>query len=231
MGMFDGKTIVVTGATGNLGVAVSRHLADEGATLILMARNKVAVAELAKQLGASHTAITVDLADPDATMATGSTLPPVDAIAALAGGFAMGKTVLQTNANDWQAMRDINVQTMLNVIAAFVPKMIERRAGKIVTVGAAAAQSGKAKMGPYIAAKSEVMRITETLAAELGPYGINVNSVLPTVIDTPQNRTAMPKADPSHWVAPQSLAAFIAFLMSPQAEAINGALIPVAGRT
>jgi NAD(P)-dependent dehydrogenase (short-subunit alcohol dehydrogenase family) len=68
------------------------------------------------------------------------------------------------------------------------------------------------------------------MAGELGQYGINVNSVLPTIIDTPQNRKAMPKADPSHWVAPQALANVIAFLMSPQAEAINGALIPVSGR-
>jgi NAD(P)-dependent dehydrogenase (short-subunit alcohol dehydrogenase family) len=85
-------------------------------------------------------------------------------------------------------------------------------------------------MGSYGAAKSTVMRVTESAAAELKAHGINVNAVLPSILDTPENREAMPDADPRDWVSPQSLAAVIAFLASPEAEAINGALIPVTGR-
>jgi NAD(P)-dependent dehydrogenase (short-subunit alcohol dehydrogenase family) len=98
-----------------------------------------------------------------------------------------------------------------------------------VNVGAYAAQKGVAAMGAYVAAKSAVIRITETMAAELREKNINVNCVLPTIIDTPENRAAMPKSDPLRWVAPQDLAAVIVFLASDAARAIHGAAIPVTG--
>lgn len=229
---FEGKTVLVTGAAGNLGRAVAKLLADAGASLILVGRNETAIGKLAHQLGPIHVALAVDLADADSVKGklSAAGLLPVYAVCALAGGFSMGKAVHEAHADDWKKMRQLNVETLLNVVAAVIPTMIERRVGKIVTVGAMVAQAGKARMGPYIVAKSEVMRITETMAGELGQFGINVNSVLPSTIDTPENRTAMPKADPSRWVAPESLAAVIAFLISPEAAAINGALIPVTGR-
>jgi NAD(P)-dependent dehydrogenase (short-subunit alcohol dehydrogenase family) len=84
-------------------------------------------------------------------------------------------------------------------------------------------------MGPYAAAKSAVIRLTEAMSAESREHGINVNCVLPTTIDTPENRRAMPKADPARWVDPADLAGIIAFLASPAARAIHGAAIPVTG--
>jgi len=84
-------------------------------------------------------------------------------------------------------------------------------------------------MGPYAASKSAVMRVTESASAELKSHGINVNSVLPSIIDTPENRDAMPKADPAKWVTPESLAGVIAFLCSDDAKDIHGALVPVTG--
>ncbi len=84
-------------------------------------------------------------------------------------------------------------------------------------------------MAAYVAAKSAVIRMTEAMSAELREKNINVNCVLPTIIDTPENRRAMPDADPSHWVAPGDLAQVIVFLASPQARAVHGAAIPVTG--
>src|SRR3546814_10231768 len=84
-------------------------------------------------------------------------------------------------------------------------------------------------MGAYCASKAAAMRITESAAAELRPLGINVNGVLPTILDTPENRAAMPDADPAHWVALDDLAATIAFLASDDARAVHGALLPVTG--
>jgi NAD(P)-dependent dehydrogenase (short-subunit alcohol dehydrogenase family) len=84
-------------------------------------------------------------------------------------------------------------------------------------------------MGAYCAAKSAVIRLTESMAAELRERNVNVNCVLPTTLDTPVNRAAMPKADPSRWVRPDDLAQTIVFLASPAARAIHGAAIPVAG--
>lgn len=234
MRRFDGSIVLVTGAAGNLGRAVAGRLAEEGACLILMDRDREAVSDLANALGSAHFAAALDLTDREAVAGAvaeaSRKLGPVDALCAIAGGFAMGKPVHETNAGDWQAMQDINLATLLCALAAVTPGMIERKAGKIVTVGAAAALSGKPNMGPYTAAKSSVMRVTESAASELKGFGINVNAVLPSVIDTPQNRQAMPDADTDRWVRPEALAAVIAFLISPDADSITGALIPVTGR-
>ena len=99
----------------------------------------------------------------------------------------------------------------------------------MINVGAFSAQRGLAKMGAYIAAKSAVIRLTESMSAELRDKHINVNCVLPTIIDTPENRADMPDADPARWVAPQDLANVIAFLASDAARAIHGAALPVTG--
>jgi NAD(P)-dependent dehydrogenase (short-subunit alcohol dehydrogenase family) len=147
----------------------------------------------------------------------------------LAGGFTMGRAVHQTDPATWQQMFDINVGTMLSSAASVVPVMQRQKRGYIVNVGAASAQRGAAKMGAYIASKSALMRITESMAAELRDDGIHVNAVLPTIIDTPANRNAMPKADHTRWVAPAALADVIGFLASDAARSLHGALIPVSG--
>ena len=84
-------------------------------------------------------------------------------------------------------------------------------------------------MGAYAASKASVMRLTESMAAELRERGINVNAVLPTIIDTPQNRKDMPDADPAKWVAPEALSDVVMFLASDASRAVHGALLPVTG--
>jgi NAD(P)-dependent dehydrogenase (short-subunit alcohol dehydrogenase family) len=107
--------------------------------------------------------------------------------------------------------------------------MLRAGSGKVVNIGAFGANKGLARMGAYTAAKAAVVRLTEAMAAELRERGINVNCVLPTVIDTPDNRAAMPDADPARWVAPADLAAVIRFLASHDARAVHGAALPVTG--
>ena len=147
----------------------------------------------------------------------------------LAGGFTMGEAVHETAAATWQRMFDLNVNTMLASAAAVVPVMRRARRGYIVNVGAIAGLRGTGRMGAYIASKSALMRLTESMSAELREEGINVNAVLPSIIDTPANRQSMPDADPTRWVAPAALAAVIGFLASDDARAVHGALIPVTG--
>ena len=141
----------------------------------------------------------------------------------------MGAPVHTTPDSDWNFMFDVNARTLLHAARAVVPRMLAGGGGKIVNVGAFSAQKGTANMGAYIAAKSAVIRLTESMAAELREQSINVNCVLPTTIDTPENRSAMPKADPRKWVSPEDLANVIVFLASPAARAIHGAAIPVTG--
>jgi len=230
---FADKTVIVTGAAGNLGCAVAKKFAEEGASVALFGHRLEKVEAVAKELSGNHAAFGVDLTDREATKkaVAGVTekLGPPAIVCAIAGGFDMGTPVHEVPAEDWQKMMDLNLGTLLSVLAAVTPGMIERGAGKIVTIGANGAKTGGKTMGPYAASKSAVMRVTESASAELKGHGINVNSVLPSIIDTPENRDAMPKADPDKWVTPESLAGVIAFLCSDDAKDIHGALVPVTG--
>jgi NAD(P)-dependent dehydrogenase (short-subunit alcohol dehydrogenase family) len=126
-------------------------------------------------------------------------------------------------------MLDLNARTAFVVSRAVIPGMRERGQGKIIHVASRAALKGSAKAAAYSASKSALIRLTESLAAELKRDGINVNCVLPGTIDTPQNRASMPKADRSRWVAPEAIADVILFLASDAARAIHGAALPVYG--
>ena len=153
----------------------------------------------------------------------------IDVLCNIAGAFRMGAPVHETSDEDWNFLIDVNVRTLLHTSRAVVPRMLAQGGGKIVNIGAFAGQKGVAQMGAYVAAKSAVIRLTETMAAELRERNINVNCVLPTIIDTPENRKAMPNADPKRWVAPAALADVIVFLASDAARAIHGAALPVTG--
>jgi NAD(P)-dependent dehydrogenase (short-subunit alcohol dehydrogenase family) len=229
----DRATVIVTGAAGNLGRAIANAFAARGANIVLLDRRR-------EQLDGSHGEetpqrlhIAVDLLDSAqvdaAAQSAADRFGHIDVLCNIAGGFRMGTPVHATTDADWNFLFDINVRTLLHASRAVVPRMLAHGGGKIVNVGAYAAQMGAADMGAYIAAKSAVIRLTETMAAELRAQNINVNCVLPTVIDTPENRRAMPGADPRKWVAPEDLASVVVFLASPDARAVHGAALPVTG--
>jgi NAD(P)-dependent dehydrogenase (short-subunit alcohol dehydrogenase family) len=230
---FTGKTVMITGAAGNLGRAVAAAFAEQGARLVLVDIDD-------KRLDAAYPGkrddrlkCAVDLLRPeavvDAVAAAQKRFGAIDVLAATAGGFYMGDPVHKLPPAAWDRMFDLNARTLLNSVAAVVPGMLERGAGKIVTIGANAARQGLAEMGAYIAAKGAVIRLTESLSAELRGHGINVNCVMPSIIDTPENRAAMPNAEPGNWVAPEKLANVILFLASDEASAVHGAALPVVG--
>jgi len=227
------RTVLVTGAAGNLGQALAQIFGERGDNLVLVGHRREELAATFGNETHGRMFATADLLDQsrvDGVVRLAiERFGRIDVLCNIAGGFRMGTPVHQTSDKDWNFLIDINVRTMLNCVRAIVPHMIERGGGKIVNVGAAAAQKGAALMAAYVAAKSAVVRITESMAAELREKNINVNCVLPTIIDTPQNRTAMPDADPSRWVAPEDLAHVIVFLASNEARAVHGAAVPVSG--
>lgn len=223
--------VLITGATGQLAEAVIDHFDRRGANLALLARGGDALAARAERVKAARTSLlAVDLLDARAVAAAVEQVVArfggIDVAIHLAGGFTAGQAVHEINGA-WPRMLDANVNTMLNSAAAVVPVMRRQRRGFIINVGAASAARGVATMGAYIAAKSALMRLTESMSAELRDEGINVNAVLPTAIDTLANRAAMPDADFSRWVAPGALASVIGFLASDEASAIHGAGIAV----
>jgi NAD(P)-dependent dehydrogenase (short-subunit alcohol dehydrogenase family) len=230
---FQDKVVLVTGAAGNLGRAVAQAFAGQGARLALLdlkaeALQKAFGAESDRQLFCPANLMQQAQADAAAQAAL-QRFGRIDVLCNLAGGFRMGTPVHATEAQTWDFLYGLNVRTVQHMAHAVVPQMLQQGSGKIVNIGAFSAQRGLAQMGAYIAAKSAVIRLTESMAAELRDKGINVNCVLPTIIDTPENRADMPDADPSHWVASQDLAQVIAFLSSDAARAVHGAALPVTG--
>jgi NAD(P)-dependent dehydrogenase (short-subunit alcohol dehydrogenase family) len=227
------STVFITGAAGNLGRAVASAFAERGANLVLVDVHREALEQAFGAAGERRLlepANLLDQAGLDAAVKGAlERFGRIDVLCNIAGAFRMGSPVHETKDADWNFLFDVNARTVLHAARAVVPSMIQNGGGKIVNVGAYAAQKGVAGMGAYAASKSAVIRITETMAAELREKNINVNCVLPTIIDTPENRAAMPKADPRRWVAPQDLAAVIVFLASDAARAVHGAAIPVTG--
>lgn len=230
---FQDQTALITGAAGSLGRVVADVFAERGANLVLVDLDQQALDRVFESHKQRHLLARTNLLDQtqiDATVRRAiERFGRIDVLANLAGGFRMGEPVHATSDASWDFLLDINARTLMRTVHSVVPHMIERGRGKIVNVGAYSAQKGVAQMGAYVAAKSAVIRITETMAAELRDKNINVNCVLPTIIDTPENRSAMPKADPRRWVAPRDLANVIAFLASDGARAIHGAALPVTG--
>lgn len=234
---FKGRTVIVTGATGHLGQATAQAFAARGASLALVARDQAGLAAMRQRLGTETDVATfaVDLLQPPAVSAMVDQVIArfggLHALANLAGGFAMGPTVHETTDEDWDAMLNLNMRTLLNCVRATIPRFLEAGAGRIVNVSARAATRGSAHMAPYCVAKAAVVTLTESLADELRHTGIAVNCILPGTLDTPPNRAAMPDANHDAWVAPDALADVILFLASDAARAITGASIPVYGRS
>jgi NAD(P)-dependent dehydrogenase (short-subunit alcohol dehydrogenase family) len=226
-------TVVITGAAGALGAALAQAFAGFGANLALIDLQQSQLERTYPEANQRQLLLPVNLLDAaqvrDAAAKAVQRFQRIDVLCNIAGGFRMGSPVHETSDEDWQFLFDINVRTMLNAVRAVVPKMIEQGGGSIINVGANSAQKGVAQMGAYCAAKSVVIRLTEAMSAELREKNINVNCVLPSIIDTPANRAAMPGADTSRWVAPQALASAIVFLASDAAHAMHGVAMPVTG--
>lgn len=229
----ENRTVIVTGAAGNLGRAVAQAFADRGANLVLADLDRQRLEQAFGAKSDRRALVPTNLLDPaGASSLVDAALERfgrIDVLCNIAGGFRMGEPVHETSDENWNFLFDINARTLLHAVRAVVPHMLAAGRGKIVNVGAFAAQKGVAQMGAYTASKSTVIRMTEAMAAELRDKNVNVNCVLPTIIDTPENRAAMPKSDPSKWVAPADLANVIVFLASDAARAVHGAAVPVTG--
>ena len=220
MSAFADKRVVVTGAAGVAGRAVAQAFHDAGADVCGID----IVAD-----DAPWRTIVGDLIDPASARNALNDAGDMDVLANIAGGFTMGDQVADTSDETWDFMLNLNARTVLNACRAVVPGMVARGGGKIVNIGARGALRGAAAMGAYIASKSVVIRLTETLADELKHKGVNVNCILPSIIDTPRNRADMPNAEFAHWVPPEQIAGVVLFLASPAADCIHGAAIPVEG--
>lgn len=232
----DKKVVMITGAGGNLGAAVARKFQETGARLVLIEHGSGKLEKLFPDLAAddNHRFFeNIDVSDPAAMAELVDKIKKqfgrIDTLVNTVGGYQAGWPLHETPLSVWQHMISLNATSVFVTCQSVIPTMIAQKKGSIINISGGAGLKGTSKNSAYSAAKSAVIRLTESMAAELKADGIRVNCILPGTIDTPENRAAMPKADFSHWVAPQSLADVIVFISSDAASRINGAAIPVTG--
>ncbi|HEV8647402.1 MAG TPA: SDR family NAD(P)-dependent oxidoreductase [Burkholderiales bacterium] len=228
----QGKIVAVTGGFGQLGQAVVRAALDAGAQVAALDRARPPAEGM---LPAGAFALgELDLAEPDPAVRAmdqvAARFGGLDALVNIAGTFRW-ETLEKGSLDTWDLLYRVNLRSAVSTSKAALPHLLRRGGGRIVNIGAgAAAAKAGAGMGAYTASKAGVAKFTEALAEELKDRNVTVNAVLPSIIDTPANRADMPSADFSRWATPQAIADVIVFLLSEQARAVTGALIPVSGR-
>lgn len=231
------RVVLISGAAGELGTAAAHRFAVEGAKLVLVDNRPDRLAEACDDLRKEYDALLIGNADVINARSVGKLIEMVlrererlDVLINIVGGHRSGSPLWETNLDTFDFMMALNAKSVFLMAGAAAPHMIEQGYGKIVNIGASAGLRGKKGNSAYAASKSAVIRLTESLSAEIKEHGVNVNCVLPSVIDTPMNREAMPDADYEKWVKPEELAEVLLFLSSDASRAIHGAAIPVYGR-
>jgi len=212
------RTVVITGAAGALGQAVVAELGP-GNHLVLVNRHVVEAPHGVLSLAAD---VTSDEAMAHAAGLVARRFGSVDWLVHVAGGFEMGEPVHELSRATWDRLMDLNAWSFVTVTKHLVPLIRGGSGGGIVAVSAASAASGDPYKGAYAASKAALQRLVESQAAELRGEGIRVNSVAPTVLDTPANRAAMPDADRAGWTSLQDAARAIGFLLSDAGRAVTG---------
>jgi NAD(P)-dependent dehydrogenase (short-subunit alcohol dehydrogenase family) len=230
------EAVVVTGAGGALGGALVAEL-SRGERRVLAVGRGIAQAELDGRYGAGRVmarALDVTSRESWAALLSGAERDGFAVTGAVlaAGGYRGGEHVATSNDDTaLQAMLAANLTTAYATLAAILPGMAARKQGSVVVIGSAAAVRPWQSAGSaaYAASKAAVVALAQAAAAEVHAAGVRVNAILPSTIDTPQNRAGMPDADFSKWVTPASVAAVVSFLLSDASRDVSGAAIPVYG--
>ncbi|WP_447964883.1 SDR family NAD(P)-dependent oxidoreductase [Nitrospira sp. Ecomares 2.1] len=220
----NGKVVMITGALGGLGQTVTEAFAQAGAKVVVVGR------ELPTKLPEGLVGLSADVTDEaevhrlmkEAVRKT----TRIDCLINLVGGFAMGR-LAETEMSTWSKMLSLNLTSAFLLSREATRFMSKQGSGRIIHMAARAAVDPFPGAGAYIVSKSGLLALIKVLALELTGSGVTVNGVLPATIDTPANRNSMPDADPNEWVKPEAIAALLVFLASEEAEALNGALIPI----
>ena len=223
------RTAIVTGGTGGLGAAVTQTLVDDGWRVVVpwFAERELERVREQKRLEL----VQADLTDPDSAANVVATAgEDLRALVNLVGGFAMGDRVHATPVDDFEAQLRLNLRPTYLMCAAAVPVLLAAGGGAIVCVSSRAAVQPFAGAAGYITAKAGVLAFVDALHAEYRDDHIRTNAIMPSTIDTPANRAAMPDADFDTWVKPEEIARVIALLCSDDTRVTSGAHVPVYGR-
>jgi NAD(P)-dependent dehydrogenase (short-subunit alcohol dehydrogenase family) len=232
---FAGKVVVVAGGTGGLGRAVSLGFLEAGAKVIATYHSDAEFVALKAATGQNPSleGYSVDVTDESAVAGMVSAVVKqhgaLDALVNTVGGYAGGVKFWDLETKVLDRMLDLNLRSGYVLARAVLPIMLKAGHGSIVNVAAKAAVDHGAGAAAYAASKAAAVAMMDSLAADAMGTGVRVNSILPSIIDTPANRKAMPGADFDSWPKPDELAQVILFLSSDFSRSIHGAAIPVYG--
>jgi len=226
----SGRIVFITGAKGGLGNFVTKKFLDAG-DMVVGAALGIRESDFNN---ANVMAVPIDLTDFDAVRDLTNNIVKrfghIDVLVHVAGGFAGGTPVHETDPTTWSKMLNQNLTAAFNVAHAVIPHMRKEGRGRFIAVGSKAAELPKPNLGAYVVSKSALAVLMKTIAMENADRGLNVNMVLPGTMHTLANRAAMPDVDPKQWVNPALVANVIFWLASKEAAQTNGAAIPVSGR-
>jgi NAD(P)-dependent dehydrogenase (short-subunit alcohol dehydrogenase family) len=217
--------VLITGAGGGLGTAVCEAFQESGATVIAAYHGRLE--------SKPYVTFSAELTTAEgcrAMIQQACEHGPIEALVHLVGGFRGGSPIAQTTDSDWDMMMQVNLRVAFNAIRAALDPMLKSKRGRIVAIGAKAAVEASPNFAAYAVSKAALVALVKNVASEVKDSGITANVVLPGTIDTPANRKAMPNADFSRWVMPQSIAKTLIWLCSDESADVNGAVIPVYGR-
>jgi NAD(P)-dependent dehydrogenase (short-subunit alcohol dehydrogenase family) len=233
---FKDKVVVITGGTGGLGSAVTAAFLQVGAKVCVTYRSEQEFDALKASVNA-HTTLTgtktnvLDEASVKAMVQQAGRLGRIEVLVNLVGGYWGGLPVAEMSLEQWNKMIDLNLKSAFLCCKHVLQLMMQQNAGRIINIGSKGGLQGGEGISAYGASKAGLINFTQSLAAEGKRYNITANAVIPGIIDTPANRQAMPQANFDDWVKPEALAQVILFLCSEEAQAINGATIPVFGKS
>jgi NAD(P)-dependent dehydrogenase (short-subunit alcohol dehydrogenase family) len=232
------SVVLVTGGAGNVGRAVTRAFLAAGARVAVpfyKTDQPNALDQLRTEFPDRLFSFALDLTtERGAEAAIRDTLEwggRLDAVVHMIGGYAGGRSLAETPIEVWDRMIDLNVKSAFLVARAALPPMLAAERGSFVFVSSRAARTGRRGDMAYAVAKAALITFAEALAEEHRERGIRSNVVLPGTVDTEANRRSMPDADHASWTQPEEIAQAILFLASDAASAINGAAVPVYGRS
>jgi NAD(P)-dependent dehydrogenase (short-subunit alcohol dehydrogenase family) len=236
---FHDKIVLVAGGTGGLGREVTMAFLEAGASVVVTYRSAeefAAVVSAAERAGATPPdGASVDVTDATAVQKLVADIVEkhgrLDILVNTVGGYAGGTNLWEVEPRTYDQMLQLNLKAGFVLARSVVPVMIRQGRGWIVNIASKAAVDHAAGGALYAASKAGALALFDSLAAEVKPHNINVNSVLPSIIDTAANRKAMPGADFSKWPKPEEIARVILFLCSEDARVIHGAAIPVYGKS
>jgi NAD(P)-dependent dehydrogenase (short-subunit alcohol dehydrogenase family) len=232
------RVVFIAGATGGLGRAAAAAFAAAGDRVVLCGTDRDRLAAVARDLHLADgrwVAAVGNLAEAAGARAAAAAaidaFGRIDILLHLVGGFASGSSLVDVEEAEVRSMVDQHVWTTVNVAQAVVPGMVERGWGRVVAAATAAALTAPAKSGPYAAAKAAQEVLLRSLAKEVSSAGVTVNMVAVRAIDEKHERETAPSPKNVSWTTPEEIVATIVFLCSDEATAINGARIPLDGRT